>query len=869
MAPPPLPRHASGSEILDDAAPVHAPPREGRPVVHPAATGVTVVVAMSAAALVAFDGSGAARGIAVGAASLLAPGLALMPRIAAGWGRAARFSWTVAISIVTMATLGLAMAWSHLWYPRTATVVVLVVAAAVATLRHLRPERPAPAHPDRAPTALRVAAAVLDAAPVVAVAWVAATRGAFSGDDGRARAVLAIAVGAIALWGLADGAAGARGATVGMRLLGLRVVDSHAGPLGARRLATRWGTTAGQVVSLVGLTVARGSSAAGWADQQSGSTVVRAARVPLTGPHVRGSVTRHLLPAAILVAAGLTWAVATETADVSTLGPWGLNPSLGVAWYASFAVVLAMVVLGLLSRIPEGWIAAHLGLLVLMLYGTPGLVEQTPRLPWAFKHIAVTRYIEAHGAVNVHGDIYQRWPGMFAWTAVLGEATGYPNPVRWEYLAEIGFALFDVVLVLALARALAPRSRWAWAAATLFAATNWVGQNYFAPQGLAYVLYLFVALLVVLQLAAEPRGPARSVELLLRGPRRRGSPPAQWPSAVTRRPVPGAVVAAVLATFAVIVASHQLTPYVALLALVPLFLVGYLRPFWVAVGMGVLTLGYLAPNLGYINAKYGILSSLDVVNNATYSAVNVEALSTAETWQRRGTLVIAGMILLLGLIGVVRRVVQHEPRQALVVGWLLVSPALVMAGQAYGGEVRLRVYLFALPWAAIAAAWLFTPRGRPRLTRIGYPVAAGVLAVLFLLTYFQPAAVNRTPVAAVDALEWIDQHARPGDVVFTSGSSPASIGPRYTIPDYNSISLAKQWIRGDLTVQDIAALARATNPDAHRILLVTTDEALNDPTPGPFAPGEFDRLYHAMLATPGASMPFDEGDAHVVVVPLP
>lgn len=728
-------QHSSTAVLEPQAA------QTSRPWVHPAAALAVAVVGLLAAVLIAFDASGPVRGVSVGAAMLLVPGLALLPAAARGWGRAARFCWVVVMSITPLALLALVMGWTAVWVPRIALVVALLAGVAAVLVRTRR-----------------------------------------------------------------DPASSAAGV-----------------------LPRSWA----------------------WRD--------------------------HVLPGGALLVAGVLWAVSVATADVDDLGPWGLTPQLGLGF--ALALVLILVVLGAapFSRVREGWVAAHLGLFVLALYGTPALVEDTPRLPWAFKHIAVTRYISEYGHIDTHGDIYQRWPGMFAWTALVADGTGYGNPVHWQYLAEIGFALLNVVLVVAIARAFAPGSRWAWGAGTLYAASNWVAQNYFAPQGLAYVLVLFVALLLVLHLGAAPFRPVLRLEGWLGA--RRGEP--GWPVTTAPRPGP-AVLVALLSTFALVVATHQLSPYMALLMFGPLFVLGYLRPFWVAIAMGVTTLGFLAPNFTWVDQKYGLLSSLNFVDNATYQVVNVAALSPAATWQRRGTLVLAGIVLLLAVAGIVRRLLTRHPREALVVGWLFVAPFAVMVAQSYGGEVRLRSYLFALPWASIALAWLFAPRavraaqgsrrgtrsGPPRVARWTYPTLVVLLTGLFVATYFQPAATNRTSVDAVAALEWTDQNAQPGDVVLTTGASPASIGARYTVPSYASLAEAKLWVSHELTADDVLALAHLADPDAKRILLLVSDEVLDDPYPTPFVVGELRAVYDDMLATPTGRVLKQIGDVQIVAVDL-
>jgi len=866
-----------------EPGPGRSPARKARPTawrLSPLAAAGVILVAVAAAALVAAGAQGPGRGLAVGAASLLAPGAAALPTAAGQWGRSARLSWIVVMSIVTFTLLATGMALTALWAPRAVTVGVLVVSAWVVAVRFLRPA--GPRQPDGPPVARRITAAVLDGLPVVLALAAAGALGAFTDTEGAWRALLGTAA-IITLWSALSILAGAQGATGGMRLLGLQVVDATTGrPLGARRFAT-WATAqAALAVSLVG-PVAAALRSGGWADGATGSALTTrstlgaghpAAGGPAAGGPAAsgpaasgpaGPAASTLVPLATLVLAGSTWALTTALADVSTLGGWGLTPALGPVWFAALALVAVVLGVGLATRLSEGWIAAHLTLLVVMLYGTPAFVEVTPRLPWAFKHIAVTRYIEVNGSVDFAGDIYQRWPGMFAWTALLADVTGYRNPVEWAFLAEIGFGLLNVLLVLAIARALSPGSRWAWGAATLYAASNWVAQNYFAPQSLAYAAFLFVSLLVVLHLGGEPRALTRRLEGLLRA---RPEPASPWPTRTSQMSPPAGVLVAVLLAFATIIVSHQLTPYVALLALLPLAVLGYQRPFWVAVATAAMTLAYLVPHLAFVDATYGILSSLDVVDNATYSAVDLGALSPAENWQRRGTLLLAGLILVLGALGLLRRLLTRRTRSALVVGWLAVAPLMVMLGQSYGGEIRLRAYLFALPWVAIGASWLFEPRGGRRSlgALIGYPVAVAVLVGLFAVTYFQPAAANRTSPAAVNALEWINDNSRTGDVVLTSGASPASIGERYPVPSYSSLSTTKLWLEEEITVPDVIGLAQTIDPDVQRIVVVITDAILDDVDPAPFAPGEIAALYAELLDTPGVEIAYEAGDVRLVMV---
>ena len=52
-----------------------------------------------------------------------------------------------------------------------------------------------------------------------------------------------------------------------------------------------------------------------------------------------------------------------------------------------------------------------------------------------------------------------------------------------------------------------------WAGVWIFFATNWVGQDYFSPQGLVYALYLVVLAILLTWFAGPPGGRRRVFRL--------------------------------------------------------------------------------------------------------------------------------------------------------------------------------------------------------------------------------------------------------------------------------------------------------------------------------------------------------------------
>ena len=551
--------------------------------------------------------------------------------------------------------------------------------------------------------------------------------------------------------------------------------------------------------------------------------------------HVRTSSRAALVGWVLLAVAIALWAVEIVLTRVSDLGDWGLLSVFPIAWYVAVALVFAGCLAGLTSsRISDSYLATSVGALIVMLYASANLVEDAPRLPWVYKHIAVTRYIDTFGSVDPSIDIYHRWPGFFSFTAFLGEVIGYPNPVSYAAWAETIFPLVNVVLILGIARAISRVPAWYWTTAIVFSIGNWVGQNYFAPQSLAFSMYLAITLIVVTCLRAEPRWLGRLVERVLTRRRFAGSSASADAEQMTSTPRTAqrwTAIIAVLLLQAAIVASHQLTPYLVVLALLPLFLLGFFRPTWLGFALLALAIAYLIPNLDYVQQNFGIFSSFDPVANATYSAVDQTLVSDASKWQGRGASALTVLIIGLAGAGFVRRLWGGHVRSTLIVAWLAVAPMLTLLGQTYGGEGKFRVFLFGLPFYAMGVAWLFWPaKAQSFRSRVGCWVALTMMMVLFVAVYFQPEASYRVQGSDIAASEWLDQNLRGGDQALTTVPSnfPVLIGPNYyllnTTGPFASVWNYLQYNNiKSLSIADVKAYVASARQGSGHVYLIFSD----------------------------------------------
>lgn len=475
-----------------------------------------------------------------------------------------------------------------------------------------------------------------------------------------------------------------------------------------------------------------------------------------------GSPVLAITPVLVLVAAVVTWGVSLTGVHAAVLGEFS-PMAMPAGWYAALGVVLIGAVLTIWGPRPRGWLmTAYIGALIVMLVGTVPLITDTPAYAWTYKHIGVTRLIEATGTVHPSVDIYNRWPGLFALAAAFSRLTG-TDALGYAKWFELAFTLIDSAIVAAIARSISRDTRVAAGSALLFAVSNWVGQNYFSPQALAYTLYL-TALLVLLRGLSSPTAVspwiARRLEAITRRPQK--APRLAQPGLAT----PSQSIAIVVALDLAIVATHQLTPYMLIVQVAALVAVGAVGPRWLVVILAVLALAYVIPNFSYIEQHYGLFGNLNPLTNAQVQtgfaahaglyahvgeiltiAIGVTALWAAGRLSRSGLACLVTPVLALAL-----------------------APFVILAVQNYGGEAPLRVVLFASPWLSMLVAWGITSLPHVRRLRAG-AAATTVASALFLFAFPGYETTNRMPRDEVLASEYFNRHAPIDSVLMMAGEN--------------------------------------------------------------------------------------------------
>ncbi|MFI9836454.1 hypothetical protein ACIHFD_05440 [Nonomuraea sp. NPDC051941] len=425
------------------------------------------------------------------------------------------------------------------------------------------------------------------------------------------------------------------------------------------------------------------------------------------------------------------------------------------------------------------------------LHGAGALVATAPRFPTAYIHAGFVEFISRTGESAISIDARMGWPGFFALFAFVTKAAGITDltPIlQWTPLVSNLLYLLPFVLIL---RQVVATTRARWFAALLFVLVQWIGQDYFSPQGFTFALYLaFIAILLRWFGRVEQRTkpiPPKGLRKLLG--KLDAMTPGELANTGTYRADKLLMLMMLLALFVASVASHQITPFM-MLGVVTAFLIfkrtslTWGLPFFlgllVLAWISYMTVGFWSSQIGAIFGGFGRI--LQNIGNSTGD--RIEGSDPAHALVLQARLGILVVILSLAATGLFRRFRRGVfDRSALI---LLCVPVLALGLQSYGGEIGLRIYMFALPGACLLAAYAFFPnlpadsadvreetvplrkrnvRFNPQLTKKLSVVLAACFAVLFafafLLARYGNEKFERVTVGEVAALHYVYQHDKP------------------------------------------------------------------------------------------------------------
>jgi glycosyltransferase involved in cell wall biosynthesis len=559
------------------------------------------------------------------------------------------------------------------------------------------------------------------------------------------------------------------------------------------------------------------------------------------------------------------WASALRGVNVARIGSaeLGLVSVLPITFWAALAGLMASFSWAVTRR-ESRWpiLAAHLLTLVIILHATPAILYGTLRYSWAWKHTGVVDYIANNGIhFNLGGElgVYQGWPGFFALNAFLTQASGLHTALGYAPWVLVLNNLLWLGPVILIARAFTSDQRLIWTTAWLFELGNWVGQDYFSPQAFTFFLYLTV-IAVCLRWLWHPRiGPPPMTETT--------------DTAEYRQPQRWAMVLCLVPMMAAIASSHQLTPFMLLGALILLVVFRQLRPRTLPLVMAAITVGWIMygglPWLKVNSAK--VFSGMgDPWANIGLHIVGQGQVPTGQILVDWGSRAVSGAIGVLALIGFWRYRRYHDRRarsswNRLAVLAVAALPAAV--ANSYGGEIIFRVYLFALPFMAVAAAAAFFPTAERSWSTA--PVALLTVVTIMLIGGFSlgnygQEAINHLSPNEVAAASWLYRTAPRGAELISVDSNYPYAFVHYDWYDYGFLDATASSSRTVLRapVKTVTRVMADSSGPAYLILTDSQSAAVR--LDAIWAPGAYERVTHALLTSPNFKLVYRNGDAMIL-----
>ena len=499
---------------------------------------------------------------------------------------------------------------------------------------------------------------------------------------------------------------------------------------------------------------------------------------------------------------------ALKLSPAAKVGPYGLIQAISPLYYVAIILLLMSFTWNLrVERYRSALLGTHLALLVFLAHGAPAVIESAARFETAYIHVSFTDYIANSGSLLSYYDARFSWPSFFEAVAMLDKVAGVNSSevlLRWW---PVAMNLLYLPFIYGIAKQLLRSERRAWVAAALFPLADWVGQDYFSPQSVAYLLYLAFVYVLVVPLGARDRAvwqvlwSGRPGDA--GGQTRLTTPARRDQSRITGL---GFYLAALVLLIAAIATGHQLTPFMAIGSAVVLVIAGRTQARGIVLVSILITIGWICYGAvafwsGHINLLIGGVGNVGgnvgsgvtqrVTGNPYHQRiVDVRLLTAVFVWG-------------LALLGALVWRPKNGDRAAVLL--LFFTAFAMIAGGNYGGEGVLRVYLFSIPGAVCLIAALISSLPRFWHGQLALSCVLLLLIPLFLLSrwgnelyeearpgeltatseLYQIAAPGSNIVILNSFVVW--RYYRPDDIIEYQTNSPVltTLGPK-AVPEITS-----------------------------------------------------------------------------------
>lgn len=579
------------------------------------------------------------------------------------------------------------------------------------------------------------------------------------------------------------------------------------------------------------------------------------------------------LPVILPIVALIVWSVSIRGIEASQMNDLGLVSILPPLFFAAIALLTGSFCLELhhrAARVPV--LLLHVVVLIAILYGTPTLVEGTPRFAATWKHMGVAGFIADNGYVNPRIDAYFNWPGFFAFAAFVKEITGFQDFMVLAQWAHIIFSLLFLLPLVLILRSVSTDVRLIWVGVWFYFLSNWVGQDYFAPQAFGYFFYLMMVAIVLNWFKTTSPQPSFFTSMQERA-HRFVPRAALLVDRISQRDVGNVassswqrvgLMAAIVLLGAAMIPTHQVTPFAALFTVGMLVAFDRITPRSLPVILGVLIVAwmfYMAITYfaGHLEPKLGQVGALN--QNVNKSVGQRIGGSPDHIFVVQVRMIMTFAIGILAIAGGFRRILKGHWDLTLAI--LAIAPVLLIGVQSHGGEMALRIYFYVLPAMVFFAAALFfaDPGSRSRWpSTIAVGLVSLALCAGFLVARYGNERMDYFSPQEIEAINYLYDNAEPGSVFLKTGTMP------WKFKEYTTF----RWSNLEGSVvreQDTAGIAEQMSHSKNDMYLVITrsSKASRDLFSG-LGPGRLAALEQALLQSDQFEVAFRNQDATIFTV---
>lgn len=574
----------------------------------------------------------------------------------------------------------------------------------------------------------------------------------------------------------------------------------------------------------------------------------------------------------------LLWSLSLIHVKVSDMTALGLVSVLPTSNIIALVILLVSFCLALQRReLQTPVILLHLFLLIFTLYSITSFVEQAPRFAVVYRHAGYTEYIMRTGTVDPNLDAYFSWPVFFILSAFVVHIAGYHDILPLALWSPVFFSLLYFGPLYMIFSSATTNKRIVWLGLLFFYLTNWVWQDYYSPQGFNFFLYLvIIAILLKWFKVTQQTKPATGMTWLQhRG--RVASPVLRlytWLTAPDTLCSPTKprqrimLLVVLLLVFAFSVSSHPLTPFFLLASVTVLVIFRRCSPRWLPIVMAIMIAAWLyfmtrTFLAGHLDALTGDLGHIftSVTTNVTDRVVIKDAGHSFILDMRFFMTLFIWGIAFVGAIVRLRRG-YRDATYAL----LAITPLSLIVANSYGGEMVLRIYLFALPFVVFFAAALFYTSSTALPSR---KVTAAVVAISlilfggFLFTRYGNEDMDYMTYAEVDGIHYLYSIAQPQSLFIESSLSTPWEFKDFEQHNYDTLTyvLPNAVVTDD--VNSVVQFIQKENKTQTYLIFARSEKAEAVQELG-FPAGSLDRLERSLIQSSHFKVIYSNSDVQIL-----